>query len=120
VTTLSREEVAQELERILYKFVFRKASLSEDPWLFHDLDIRSDDAVELFDEIHARFGTRFDEMDWHSYFPADMDAVGEKCAVRLGFPPIPCTPLPLKHLVDVVVAGAWFDPPPMRDLRSSV
>jgi hypothetical protein len=49
-----------------------------------------------------------------------MDVVGEKCAVRLGFPPIPCKPLPLTHLLDVVLAGAWFDPPPMRDLRSSV
>lgn len=120
MTTLSREEVAQELEQILNKFLFRKVSVSEDPWLFHDLDIRSDDASELFEEIHARFGTRFDEMDWHTYFPDDMDAVGERCAVAIGFPPIPCKPLPLTHLLDVVLAGAWFDPPPMCDLRSSV
>ncbi len=66
--------------------------------------------TRLFEEIHARFGTRFDEMDWHAYFPADMDAVGERCAVRLGFPPIPCKPLPLKHLLDVVMAGVWFRP----------
>ena len=118
--TFSREEVAQDLERLVRKFAPKKFSAVEDPWLFHDLDIRSDDAVELFDEIHAKFGTRFDEMDWHAYFPADMDAVGERCAVRLGFPPIPCKPLPLKHLLDVVMAGAWFDPPPMHDLRSSV
>jgi len=114
---LSREEAARELVAILPKYV-GKFVPSEDPWLYHDLGLLSDDASELFDEIHARFGTRFDTMeDWHSYFPADMDTIGEKTSVRLGFAPIPVKPLPLSHLVEVIVAGSWFDPPPLRDLR---
>ena len=116
---LVREDVVQELERLVLKFAPKRFSATEDPWLYHDLDLRSDDAGEMFDEIHATFGTRFDEMDWHAYFPADMDGIGEKCAVRLGFPP-QCKPLPFKHLLDVILAGAWFDPPPLHDLRSSV
>lgn len=115
---LSREEAEQELVEILLKYV-GKFVPSEDPWLYNDLGLLSDDASELFDEIHARFGTRFDTMeDCHSYFPADMDTIGEKTSVRLGFAPIPVKPLPLSHLVNVIVAGAWFDPPPMQDLRA--
>ena len=81
MTILSREDVAQELERLVRKFASKKFSAAEDAWLFHDLDIRSDVAEELFDEIHARFRTRFDAMDWHTYFPDGMDAVGARCGL---------------------------------------
>lgn len=115
---LSREDVAVELGAILPKYVGKFAP-SEDPWLHHDLGLLSDDASELFDEIHTRFGTRFDYLeDWHSCFPADMGTIGEKPSVTLGFAPIPVKPLPLSHLVDVIVSGSWFDPLPLRDLRS--
>jgi hypothetical protein len=117
-TAWSREEAARELVAILPKYVGKFAP-SEDPWLYHYLGLLSDDASELFDEIHVRFGTCFDCLeDWHSYFPADMETIGEKTSVRLGFAPIPVKPLPLSHLVEVIVLGAWFDPPPKRDLRS--
>jgi hypothetical protein len=36
--------------------------------LYHDLGITADDACELLQRLHERFGTDFSELDWREYF----------------------------------------------------
>lgn len=91
------------------KFVSIK-SLRLEQRLYHDLYITGEDAGELLDNIHHRFKTRFDDLDFQKFFSDEQDLL--TCLIEKWFPSlIREPPLTIKHLVDVVRAGRWFDPP---------
>ena len=78
--------------------------------IFHDLGIAGDDAYKLLQDIVAQFGTSFAELDFHSYFPDELDAFVWHWASKLGFRP-KLKVLTVAHLIAVVERGSWFEPP---------
>lgn len=78
--------------------------------LYHDLCITGDDAYELLENIQKRFGTKFDGLDFHEYFSAEPDILTS--IIEKWFPSVISEkPVTIRHLVEVVRAGQWFDPP---------
>jgi acyl carrier protein len=69
-----------------------------------DLNIQGDDAVELIEEIHNEFGTKFNGMDMRRFFK------DEGIEILLKFFKQNKTPLSVRHLLDVVERGSWFEP----------
>lgn len=104
-----RAETFEALKTVLRPFV-GKESVSDDDRVLQDLGIAGDDAEELLDAIHKKFGTRFEDLRFSTYFPDDHEANGEGWLRRLGFED-PRRPLTVGHLLDVIMRGAWFDPP---------
>lgn len=77
--------------------------------LYHDLGLAGDDVVELLDEVQARFGTRFMELQFYDYFPDEGEALMDRLE-RLLRVAKPRKPVTVRHLAAVVRRGAWFDP----------
>lgn len=97
-------EVLQELKRITLLEDFELEQR-----LYHDLGITGDDAYELLENIQKRFGTNFRKLDFHKYFSADPDFITG--LIERWFPSVITEkPVTIRHLVDVVRAGHWFDP----------
>jgi hypothetical protein len=64
-------EVQVEIMKFLVEeFGIRRSKLNPSSRLLHDLGIDGDDAVELFEKIHQRYGTDFTGLyqSWHAYF----------------------------------------------------
>lgn len=77
--------------------------------IYHDLGLTGDDACELLDNIHARFGTTFHKLDFHQYFTDEPDLL-TSLLEQLFKSLIKEKPVTIQHLVEVVRAGQWFDP----------
>lgn len=101
-----------ELEGIVRRYCgfWRGRSISNQTRIYFDLGIYGDDAWELLEEIHNRFGTRFEGFDGPTYFPEEMGTAGKWIAWLFGKPE-PWKPVTFGHLFKVVEAGRWFDPP---------
>ena len=106
-----REEILHQLERILSQIVAKKVTVSEQTSVYGDLSIAGDDAIELIEWIHSKFGTKFDGFRFDEYFRNETDAFAEHLARLVGFKRNIRRPLFVSHLVDVIDSGAWFDPP---------
>jgi hypothetical protein len=76
--------------------------------IYHDLWIAGDDAGELLEEIHAKFGTSFKGLDFHSYFPDDLDATCYWIGSWFGLKDKRKS-LSFGHLARVIEAGSWFE-----------
>lgn len=111
MASLSRDEILKELEPLLSRLADRAVSASEGTSIYGDLSIGGDDAAELIEGIHARFGTRFDGFKYEVFFPNETEALGAHFARLLGFKNKKGKPLLVGHLVDVIQKGAWFEPP---------
>lgn len=89
-----------------------KSTVSDSTRLWHDLRISGDDAYELLEMVHKRFGTRFDAFDFNAYFPGETDifeglismiaAWFRRSDGRREFT--------FGHLVAIVERGVWFQP----------
>ena len=77
--------------------------------LYHDLKLTGDDAVELLEALHAKFGTAFTDFQFAEYFPNEGEAAVDGVERLLGFAE-PRKPLTIGHLSEVVRRGAWFEP----------
>lgn len=86
-----------------------RKELSDSTRIYHDLFISGDDADELLEKIHAKFGTEFEELDFSAYFPEETDSFIWHFAMRLG---VKCKKkeMTIGHLLDVIRKKAWFDP----------
>lgn len=111
MTTLSRGEIIKELEPLLSRLADKKASISESTSIYRDLSIGGDDAAELIEGVHAKFGTRFDGFKYEAFFPNETEAFGEHLARLFGFKNKKRKQLLVGHLVDVIQTGSWFEPP---------
>jgi Protein of unknown function (DUF1493) len=69
-----------------------------------DLVIEGDDAAELIDAIHKEFGTSFAGMDMRKYFK------DEGFEIQLRFWRMGKLPLSIRHLLNVIEKGHWFEP----------
>jgi hypothetical protein len=83
--------------------------IGDETRLYHDLSIAGEDAGELLDAIHKRFGTRFWGFDFEVYFPDESEAGPGN--LRLAVWDRPRRRFTFGHLVSVVERGRWFDPP---------
>jgi|SRR5687767_14876688 len=86
-----------------------KRNIHEDASLLHDLGIAGDDAAEFIAKLHERFGTRFDGLIFHKFFPNESEALFYHLARLLGYRSRK-PKLTIRHLVRVVESGAWFEP----------
>lgn len=98
---------------VLYSIIFEicggHPKITDSTRIYHDLLISGDDAGELLAKIQGRFGTKFDGMDFHAYFPDETDSLiwavarffGVKCRKK---------ELTVSHLLAVIQKMKWFDP----------
>ena len=95
----------------LRPFIRKKDKIEASTRIYHDLHIAGDDAAELLEDIAKRYGVSFEELDFHRYFPNDLDAFIYFWARRLfGYRDKVHVPMTVGHLAAVVQRGAWFDP----------
>ncbi len=106
----SREEIRKELEALLSRISARKVSIVETTSIYRDLAIGGDDAGDLIEGIHGKFGTRFDGFKYDVYFPNETDALFDHLASIFGFRNKKKRNLLVGHLLDVIQCGAWFEP----------
>jgi hypothetical protein len=99
----------EDLVAILRKFG-AKETLKDSDRIFHDIGIGGDDIDELFEEIHRRFGTRFEGFEFDVYFPIETDVIFYHYLRLIGFTSKKYKPLTFGHLLDVVRKGRWYDP----------
>lgn len=92
---------------VLIRRISRAKALSPATALFHDLSLAGDDALELLESMHARFGTRFDGFDFSRYFPDETEALSHHLLPHRRQRKKRLT---VGHLHAVLAAGAWFDP----------
>ena len=111
VQSPSRDEAMKELEVLLSRIIAGKVSVSEQTSINHDLHIGGDDAADLIEGVHAKFGTRFDGFKYETFFPNETEVFGEHVARLFGFKNKKRKQLSVGHLVDVIQKGAWIDPP---------
>lgn len=111
VEMLSREEILKELAPVLLKIGGKKMPVSEATLIFHDLTIGGDDAAELIEEVHARYGTRFEGFKYETYFPNEVEDFWEYVGSLFGFKRTERKHFWVGHLIDVIQKGAWFEPP---------
>ena len=103
------EDIREAIVSIVRSITLGRDSIGDDSSLFHDLGIAGDDAAELFDKIHEKFGTRFDGLEFSTFFPDETEAIFYHVAKLFGYRSRK-PELTLGHLVRVVEAGAWFAP----------
>lgn len=65
--------------------------------------------ASFFAEIHKRYGTRFDALEWSRYFVPDAEEQFDFLPRLFGIKP-KTKPLTAGHLLDVIEKGAWFEP----------
>jgi len=106
----SREKIRKSLDPLLSEISGIRGPLPDDCLILQNLGIGGDDADEMLEEIHSRFGTGFEGFAFTTYFPSEHEVAGERWLRRLGFQDSR-KPLSVGHLVDVIQRGAWFEPP---------
>ncbi len=113
----SDEEVFAYIKSSIERISGACVNISADAAIYHDLWLAGDDAGELLDDIHDRFGTDFRGMWFPTYFPSEgWESFSEHWLKLLGFrKKAYWRRLTVGHLVAVVQKGTWFDPPtPIR------
>src|SRR5258708_39994251 len=97
-------EVQVEITKILVeRFGIRRAEMTPASRLLHDLGIEADDAIELFQELHRRYGTDFTALyeSWQSYF-------NNECISRRGFLIAVLVIIPMAGLYGALFASLGF------------
>jgi hypothetical protein len=102
------DEVDQAVFGIVAKIAAAR-SVTRNQRLYHDLGLAGDDAVELLDEVHARFGTGFTDFRFYDYFPDEGEVVWDRLE-RLLRIAVRRKPFTVAHLTAVVRRGVWFEP----------
>ena len=97
-----------DLQKIILKVSARRVVERRDR-LLHDLGIAGDDALELLETIHDRFGTSFAEMPFVDFLPYETDALWCHWVMRLGFKSDK-RELTIDHLAKVIDRCVWFEP----------
>ena len=97
-------DVQDRLIAIIRKLCGRRPTITLDPRVNFDLTIEGDDASDLLDEIHREFGTSFQGMDERKFFK------DEGFEIQLRFWRMGKLPLTVRHLLQVVEKGVWFEP----------
>jgi hypothetical protein len=82
--------------------------ISRETRVYHDLLISGDDAVEVFDRVATAFSTSFKGFDFERYFPNETESLFARVGLLFGWAPYRI--MTVGHLLDVVEAGAWFEP----------
>ena len=99
------------LAKILNYFAGRSGPIAEDMRIYHDLGIGGDDASELLEEIHSTYGTLWTGLQFDTYFPNEGEVFWKLWARRFGVKEAKLKPMTVRHLLDVIARGNWFDPP---------
>jgi hypothetical protein len=108
------DEILDAVRSMIEPFKGKGVDVSRSTAIYHDLWIAGDDAGELLDAIHNRFGTDFHGLHFDRYFPNEGEVFPEHILKLLGFrKKAKWQRLTVGHLVDVIQKGAWFDPPPV-------
>jgi Protein of unknown function (DUF1493) len=104
--TSSKREAVRE---IVLEFASREDSVEDSTRLVQDLRIGGDDAWELLEKIHARFGTSFKDIDFDAFFPDEGEMFGYGIATFFGWKDRR-KKITFGHLVKIVDGGKWFEP----------
>lgn len=106
-------ETWQRLDALLRKITGIRRPILDSTRLFHDLSLSGEDAVEFLNYVHQTFGTRFEGFEFDVYFPDELDGFLMHIAKHLfGYKARRYKDFRFGHLVQVVEAGAWFEPAP--------
>ncbi|WP_163836721.1 DUF1493 family protein [Spartinivicinus ruber] len=105
----------QELEAIFLEKVFLKPSeLFPEARLEQDYGITGDDAWELFEAIHEKFGTDFSGFEFDQYFCEEGEGFFSLLTNRARDKHRKAFPVTIGHIFKVVESGKWFKPPQVR------
>jgi hypothetical protein len=83
-----------------------RGTITPESALYHDLRIWGDDAYELLTDLHRRFGTSFQTLNFPVYFPCEgpfNDFFAWRARAKR-------PRLTVGHLIAVVERGDWFEP----------
>ena len=111
---MGREDLTQQVIELFRGWAGPNEAISPDTSVNRVID--GDDAGEFFDEVFHRFGTSFEGLTFRDYFTDEPEAIFRHWALKLGFKDKK-RPLPVRHLVDVIEGGSWFDPPAAQQHR---
>lgn len=107
----------QELEAIFLEQVCLKPSeLFPEARLEQDCRITGDDAWELFEAIHDKFGTDFSGFEFDQYFCEEGEGLFSLLVNRSRDKHRKAFPVTIGHIFKVVESGKWFKP---RQVRKS-
>lgn len=102
---MANDAVRADLQKLVQAITGADEDVLDATGLYHDLRI----SVELLNKVNQKFGTKFDEFRFDSYFPDETQALLSHFARLLGISGRRKS-LTFGHLVDVVHKGKWFDP----------
>lgn len=99
-----------EILRIVQHVCSTKKHLGDDVELYHDLSLFGDDAYEIFEEIHNKYGTDFGKFEFSDYFPNETEPIYHWRRKIFGYRDRNRKSFTFGHLVRVVEVGTWFSP----------
>ena len=107
----------QELEAIFLKQArLRPEELFPNSRLEQDCGVTGDDAWELLEAIHAKFGTDLTSLDFELYFHGEAEGLLSRLLNRSREKHRLAFPVTVGHLFQVVEKGEWFAPPQVRKI----
>jgi hypothetical protein len=102
---MTDEDVAVLVSAI--KAIAGRKNISQSSRLYHDLGIAGDDAYELLETLHKKFGVKFDQLDFGRYFPNETDAGIFHIAKLFGFKGR-WREMTVRDLIESIDRGAWI------------
>lgn len=104
-----REILLKQITTLLLEYGARDIAPTEEAVINRRGSLIDEDLGDFFQALQTRYGTRWDGLDYGTYF---IDGYNETVwnYVRRLCGIYPTKPLTLGHLADVVQRGTWFDP----------
>lgn len=118
---MSSRLIDQETQKQLQAIFREQARLQEDELfpgarLEHDCGITGDDAWELLEAIHEKFGTDFSSMDFAQHFHGEGEGLLSALLNPARERARKAYPVTVGHIYKVVEAGKWFMPEQVRKI----
>ncbi len=110
------EEDKETLLSIIFEVIGKSVSCNEESLVYHDLKISGDDAFELLNNIHKKFGTNFSEFDFEKFFPNETEDMYYQV---MPFLKKRKTKLKIKDLMSAIENGAWVTPTSQHPEKAS-
>lgn len=82
--------------------------------LEQDCGVTGDDAWELLEAIHEKFGTDLSDLDFEQYFRGEAEGLLSPLLNRSREKHRRAFPVTVGHIFQVVEKGKWFAPPQVR------
>lgn len=103
------DSIRDKLVSIVLRISGGKREPDDCDCLYHNLRIAGDDALELLEAVQKEFGTKFDNLNFGTYFPNEGDLMGYQLSKMFGVRD-KLKRFNFGHLVEVVKSGHWYEP----------